>query len=370
MVISTPRGIDIEITSKCNARCLYCYYFNNPAIDEYRDLPTEEWLTFFDELGRLGVMELTLAGGEAFVRPDLKELINGITRNHMRFSILSNAKLITDDMAKFLANTHRCNHVQISIDGASAEIHDIARGKGSFEGAINGMRILQRNGVPIAVRVTIHHYNVRHLEDIAVFLLEQIGLPSFSTNSAGYLGSCQRNAQKLLLSTEERQYAMETLLKLEKRYKGRISADAGPLAEGRWWGRMETARLSGEEPFPNGGRLTSCGCSFSKLAVRSDGVIVPCNLLAHMELGHINRDSLQDIWINNEILNQHRHRSRISLENFEECADCGYRPYCTGNCPALAYTISGQVDVPSPDACLRRYLEQGGKLPAREDISF
>jgi hypothetical protein len=29
----------------------------------------------------------------------------------------------------------------------------------------------------------------------------------------------------------------------------------------------------------------------------------------------------------------------------------------------LAHNLTGQVDHPSPDACLRRYLEDGGKLP-------
>ena len=41
-------------------------------------------------------------------------------------------------------------------------------------------------------------------------------------------------------------------------------------------------------------------------------------------------------------------------------------PYCTGNCPALAYTLTGEVNHPSPDACLRRFLEEGGQIPAQE----
>ena len=47
-------------------------------------------------------MEVTLAGGEPFIREDLKEIIGGIVRNRMRFAILSNGTLITDEMAAFL----------------------------------------------------------------------------------------------------------------------------------------------------------------------------------------------------------------------------------------------------------------------------
>ncbi len=133
----TPRTVDIELTSSCNLRCRYCYFFNNPAV-EYKDLPTEEWLQFFDELGSLGVMDLTLAGGEPFIREDLKVLLEGIVHNRMRFSLLSNGGLIDDEMAAFLAGTGRCDHVQISVDGSKPESHDPARGRARLRGRFEG----------------------------------------------------------------------------------------------------------------------------------------------------------------------------------------------------------------------------------------
>ncbi len=123
-VMRTPRSLDIEITARCNLRCRYCYFFNNPAV-EYRDLPTDEWLKFFDELGSLGVMNVTLAGGEPFIREDLTVLLlEGLVRNRMRFSLLSNGALIDDEMAAFIARTGRCEYVQVSVDGSCAEVHD------------------------------------------------------------------------------------------------------------------------------------------------------------------------------------------------------------------------------------------------------
>ena len=59
---------------------------------------------------------------------------------------------------------------------------------------------------------------------------------------------------------------------------------------------MEEARAQGEPPIPGRGRLTACGCPGKKIAVRADGVIVPCTMLAHIELGRINRDSLAEVW--------------------------------------------------------------------------
>lgn len=358
----TPRTLTIEITARCNLRCRYCYFFNNPAV-VYRDLPADEWLKFFDELGSLGVMNVILAGGEPFIRGDLPVLLESIVRNRMRFSLLSNGALIDDEIAAFLANTGRCDYVQVSVDGSDAEIHDSCRGQGSFEGAIRGIRTLQRHRVNVAVRVTIHRKNVSDLENIAHFLLEEMGLPGFGTNSAGYLGRCCLNADDVLLNIQERESAMATLLSLTEKYKGRISANAGPLADGRMWRCMEDARIQEAPAFHNGGRLTACGCPSNKIAVRADGAIVPCNMLAHSELGRINQDSLAEIWQHAPSLNQLRSRQSIPLTEFEFCDGCSYIPYCTGNCPGLAYTITGQVDHPSPDACLRRFLEEGGTIP-------
>ncbi len=361
-IMRSPRDLDIEITARCNLRCRYCYFFSNPAV-EYRDLSTDEWLQFFDELGSLGVMKLTLAGGEPFIREDLPELIEGIVRNRMRFSLLSNGGLIDNEIAAFIADTGRCEYVQVSVDGSCAEVHDSCRGKGAFDDAIRGIRTLQRHQINVAVRVTIHRNNMHDLENTAHFLLDELGLPRFGTNSAGYLGTCCVNADDLLLNIAERQEAMATLLRLAEKYPGRISATAGPLSEGHTWHRMEEARAQDKPAFHNGGCLTACGCPSSKISVRADGSIVPCNMLNHIVLGYMNRDSLADVWQNSPALNQLRSRRSIPLAQFAFCADCAYVPYCTGNCPGLAYTMTGQVDHPSPDACLRRFLQEGGTIP-------
>lgn len=360
-VMRTPRSVDVEITSRCNLRCRYCYFFDNPAV-EYHDLPPGEWLQFFDELGRCAVMNVCLAGGEPFIREDLPTLLESIVRNRMRFSILSNGTLIDDGIAAFIASTGRCDSVQVSVDGSGPETHDACRGKDSFAGAIRGIRTLQRHGLPVTVRVTIHRHNVCDLENIARLLLENLGLQGFSTNAAGYLGLCRQNAGEVLLTIQERQTAMETLARLSVKYNGRISAMAGPLAEVRHWRLMREARKQGDPPFSNGGYLTGCGCPTNKIAVRADGVIVPCSMLAHMELGQINRDLLAELWQHSPALNHLRQRHTIPLTDFDFCAGCPYIPYCTGNCPGLAYSLTGQVDHPSSDACLRRFLEDGGKL--------
>jgi len=363
-LMRTPKKMDIDITNRCNLRCRYCYHYES-AGDAGSDLPAGEWVRFFEELNRCAVMDVTLAGGEPFIREDLKEIIDGIVKNRMRFAILSNGTLIDDDMAAFLASTGRCNYVQVSIDGSMPESHDVMRGKGSFAKAMQGLMTLRRHRVHVAVRVTIHRKNVNDLEGIAKFLLEDLRLSSFGTNSAGAMGLCRKNAEMVQLTTDERMIAMETLLRLTKKYNGRINATAGPLAEARGWHEMEEARLEGRASMPDRGALTACGCYRQSLAVRADGVITPCTMLSHIELGRINRDDLGSIWRDHEALNALRCRQEIPLSRFSFCEGCPYLNYCTGSCPGLSYTLTGEVNHPSPDSCLRKFLAEGGKLPDR-----
>ena len=363
-VMKTPKKMDIAITGRCNLRCRYCYHFES-AEDSGQDLPLEEWLCFFEELNRCAVMSLTLAGGEPFIREDLKEFIDGIVKNRMRFSLLSNGTLITDEMAAYLASTKRCEYVQVSIDGSVPITHDACRGKGSFVEAVKGVRALLRNDVPVAVRVTIHRKNVHDLAGVAQLLLEDLGLPGFSTNSAGHLGLCRKNAEQVQLTAEERTVAMEALLNLTARYNGRISAMAGPLAEARSWLEMEAAKPGGLSSLPGRGSLTGCGVARDNRALRPDGVITPCTMLSHIELGRINEDSLSDIWQNHTALKALRERHLIPLSSFAFCEGCEYINYCTGSCSGLAYTITGKDEHPAPDSCLRNFLREGGRLPDR-----
>jgi SynChlorMet cassette radical SAM/SPASM protein ScmE len=129
---------------------------------------------------------------------------------------------------------------------------------------------------------------------------------------------------------------------------------------------MYHTKQEGKDKIPGGGYLTSCGGPMNKIAVRADGIVTPCAQLPGIALGRINKDNLEDIWQNHPELKRFRERRHIPLNNFEFCRDCDYTNYCMGSCPAMAYTILGNVYHPSPDSCLKRFLEEGGKLPDEE----
>jgi len=359
--IPLPTSVEIAITGRCNLRCQYCFYADEMAALD--DLSTEQWQAFFKELGRLAVQRVTLTGGEVFTRPDFFELVDGVIANRMRYSILTNGTLIDENvMAQFQVGKRRLrlSSIQVSIDGSRAEIHDRSR-PGSFDRAVRGLRLLKEAGFPVTVRTTINQHNFRDLENIAALLLDDIGLPSFSTNEAMPMGAGCNNQGDITLTSAEKLEAMRTMKRLLERYDGRLQATAGPQAKLKMYAEMEHARRTGEKTTRwQMGYLTACGCIFSKLDILHDGTIVPCHILHDLHLGHVATDSLQEIWDTHPILKAMRERRSIPMQQVPGCQDCEWAPYCNGSCPGLAYELTGDLNRANPEDCYRKFLQEMG----------
>ncbi|MBD3239372.1 MAG: radical SAM protein, partial [Chitinivibrionales bacterium] len=348
-------------TGRCNQHCRYCFYAEQMQTGP--DLPTAAWLAFFGQLGSLGVRSVCLSGGEVFVRPDIWELIDAVIDNRMRYTLLTNGSLITEETVDRLSRGRyrvRLDSIQVSLDGSRAEIHDACRGAGSFEGAVRGLRLLREAGLPVTSRVTINRYNVGDLEAAAALLLDDIGLRGFGTNGVVPLGACHRQAQVTLRPREEWQ-AMRALVGLSRCYPDRIQATAGPLARWRGYQRMERARAEGK-PEPGMGYLTACGCFTSKLAVHHDGVITPCNMLSRYEIGTIQTTPICAIWGKHPLLRELAARRSVRVDQTPGCGDCEWAPYCNGSCPALPVDRHGDLHRTSSQDCYRRFINEVGRV--------
>ena len=355
-VFRAPKSVDLCLTGRCNLSCKYCFYAD--SMITRTDLPAERWLDFFTELGGLGVQRVCLSGGEIFVRPDIFVLIDGVIANRMRYSILSNGTLITQDVISSFSEGKRrlrLDSIQISIDGSCAEIHDLSRPHKSFSRAIRGLRLLVEAKFPVTVRVTLNHHNINDLEKIAALLIDDIGLSGFSTNEAEAMGTARCNGENIMLSEDERRQAMKVLSELNVQYSGRIGAAAGPLARAKMVKDIEEKISRGETGMPGRGTLCSCGGVFSKMAVLHDGTMVPCNMLPTLIMGVAGMHSLEEAWLKSPVINAIRRRREIPLSALPECAGCRYTGSCAGGCPASVMAKTGKLIGIDPQSCFRVY---------------
>lgn len=365
----TPRSVDIAITGRCNLDCQYCFYADEMIARG--DLSTDEWKKIFIELGMLGVMDVTLSGGEVFTRSDLFELIDIVIANRMRYSLLTNATAITEKTIQQLQKGKRflrLNSIQVSIDGSTPEIHNQSRptslGGDSFRFAIRGLRLLVKHEFPVTVRTTINKYNLHDLENTAKLLLEDVGIATLSTNDAYSCGATDRASDNPMLTPDERVEAMAIMERLDQRYPGRLTGNAGPLAMSKHYNAVQKLKKSGETGIGGEryGKLGACGCSFSKIAILHDGTISPCNAISEVTIGKMGLDRLQDVWTHSKKLQEMRTRHHIPLGSLDTCQGCEYQGFCTGGCPAVPFHMSGELNTRNPLDCLRIHEDALQKL--------
>jgi SynChlorMet cassette radical SAM/SPASM protein ScmE len=354
---TAPQSVDVSLTGRCNLSCRYCFFADEMV--GLSDLPTERWLAVFEELGSLAVQRVTLSGGEVFTRRDLWQLVDGLIASRLRYSMLSNGTLITEEtIAAFEEGKRRTrlDSIQVSIDGSCAEIHDRSRPPHSFDAALRGLRLLREGGFPVTVRVTVNSENIDDLPNIAQLLLEDVGLPGFSTNEAEQMGSARCQGESITLSPAQRTQAMAVLARLNEQYGGRISAAAGPLAAATQYAEIDEALARGETGFPGRGRLCSCGGAFSKMAILHDGTMVPCDMLPSLTMGTAGTHSIQEAWLHHPSINVLRQRRHIPLDSLPECAGCEYTGFCAGGCPAAVMAHTGRLNAADTEFCYRSHM--------------
>jgi SynChlorMet cassette radical SAM/SPASM protein ScmE len=357
--LKAPSEIVIAVTGRCNLACTYCYYADEMIA--LQDLPTETWQAFFIELREMGVMRVILSGGEPFIRQDIWELVDGIVKNKMRFSILTNGTLVTQEIAEQLvAYRQRLNYIQVSVDGSCAETHDKLRGKGSFARMIQGLVVLKKYKLPLTVRVTVNKLNFQDLEGILNLLYHELEISGFGVNEAYPRGAGQCNNTILEMSPEERRHTFRVMQAFDREHPGVAKGlSAGPLFMADYFEKIEKARETGifEETHPTG-YLTGCNVMWQKISVLHDGTYVPCHQLPHIALGQVGQDRLRDVWSHSTGLQALRSRHSVALNTLANCHGCDYQHYCTGGCPGIAYAMTGEVNTINPLDCYRSYVGQ------------
>lgn len=97
-----PHEICINITRRCNLHCSYCYvydYINQHNYDSRLDLSFEKMKSLIEDLPFDGVY---LTGGEPFMHPDIKEIINYFFNSGKKISIATNGLILNEEMIHFL----------------------------------------------------------------------------------------------------------------------------------------------------------------------------------------------------------------------------------------------------------------------------
>jgi mycofactocin radical SAM maturase len=155
--LDAPICLTWELTYACNLACVHC--LSSSGRRDPRELTTAECRGVIDELDAMQVFYVNIGGGEPTVRRDFWELVEYAVGHRVGVKFSTNGSRIDAQAAAVIAAGDYLD-VQISLDGASAEVNDAVRGRGSFATATAAMARLAEAGVEgfkLSVVVTRHN---------------------------------------------------------------------------------------------------------------------------------------------------------------------------------------------------------------------
>ncbi|MFF0473679.1 radical SAM protein [Streptomyces sp. NPDC004284] len=134
-----PLEVLWDITYACPLRCTHCYSESGrrPA----RRLSGEDMLRAADAILALGTEGVCLAGGEPLLVPELFAVAERFTAAGIPVSLFTSGWTL--DRASAEAALGAFTAVSVSLDGATAAVHDRIRGRrGSFDRAVAALELL------------------------------------------------------------------------------------------------------------------------------------------------------------------------------------------------------------------------------------
>ncbi|MEO7094206.1 MAG: radical SAM protein, partial [Polyangiales bacterium] len=277
-----------EITLRCDLACRHCG--SRAGHDRPDELTTAECLDFVDQMADLGIKEVTLIGGEAYLREDWLDIVRAIRRRGMTVSTTSGGRGLTRERIAE-AKEAGLNGASISIDGDEI-VHDRLRGvQGSYRSAVDAMRFLREAGMRVACNTQINRLSMPLLPGILEMIGEQ-GIHSWQIQLTVPMGRAADEPEVLL-----QPYDLLELFPLLTTLKKRCDELGVRLWPGNnigYFGPHESV-LRGYHYKGHGG---SCGAGRATLGVEADGAIKGCPSLPTVAWtgGNIRDARLQDVW--------------------------------------------------------------------------
>jgi uncharacterized radical SAM superfamily Fe-S cluster-containing enzyme len=138
----------------CNLHCDYCCVRSSPTVPR-RELGLARVQQIARDAPALGVKEIFVTGGEPFLLEDIGEIL-ACCAAAAPTTVLTNGMLFAGRRAESLAALRRDRIVlQISLDSATAELHDLHRGRGSWARARDGIQRARAQGFRVRLAATV-----------------------------------------------------------------------------------------------------------------------------------------------------------------------------------------------------------------------
>ena len=338
-------SLQFELSSRCNERCIHCYIPNEKKNKGF-DMPTAKVKSILDEYAAMGGIHVTLSGGEAFLHKDLMEIVEYCRQKDLKISILSNLISLKDEHIPILKAAN-ISLMQVSLYAIEPEIHDaITTVKGSCEKTKAAIEKLVKADIPVQISCPIMKTN----KDVYGKVLEYADMHNIKAQIDYVImarSDFSTDNLEQRLSPEETEAFLRNIIEHDIEYR------KGTLLQ---IPKSEQMMLDFEE-FK---KQPVCGVGYDYCCIAANGDVYPCAGWQEYVLGNVYKQSLQEIWENNEKMKELR---SITQSSFPQCLECEAFDFCA-RCMARNFNESnGDMFKINPVFCadafmLKRLVEE------------
>ncbi|MEV6326003.1 mycofactocin radical SAM maturase [Nocardia sp. NPDC051787] len=331
--LDAPICLTWELTYACNLACAHC--LSSSGRRDPGELSTAEAKAVIDELQRMQVFYVNIGGGEPTVRPDFWELLDYSVAHNVGVKFSTNGVRLTPERARRLAATDYVD-VQISLDGATAEVNDAVRGPGSFDMAYRAMTNLADAGFAgFKISVVMTRHNVAQLDEFKA-IADRFGAQLRITR----LRPSGRGADvwnDLHPTTDQQLQIYDWLV-----------ANGEKVLTGDSFFHLNAL---GSTPLPG---LNLCGAGRVVCLIDPIGDVYACPFAIHDQFlaGNV-RDpgGFESVWRTSELFTRLR-----QPQTGGACTSCSAYDACQGGCMAAKFFTGLPLDGPDPE-CVKGNAE-------------
>jgi radical SAM protein with 4Fe4S-binding SPASM domain len=336
-----------EITLACDLGCKHCgSRAGKPRPDE---LSTAQALDVVAQLHEVGVRDVVLIGGEAYLRDDWPVIARALVDRGITVNMTTGARNLTPERIE-QAVAAGLSSISISIDGLE-RTHDAIRGvRGTFAAAVTAARDVARTSIQLSVNTQINRLSMPELPAIAELLVE-LGARAWQIQLTVAMGRAA-DRPELLLQPYELLDLFPRLVEIKDTTLEPHGIQLFPANNIGYFGPYEHRIRAGGE---TGRYWNGCPAGRWAIGIEADGTLKGCPSLPTQPYagGNLAHERLADVIANAPQLRVLRERTAADLWGF--CAGCYYADTCKGGCSWTAHSLLGRPG--NNPYCIHRALQ-------------
>ncbi|GHT58062.1 hypothetical protein FACS1894109_11550 [Spirochaetia bacterium] len=297
-------SLQIELTSRCNERCVHCYI---PHENKISDIDPALYYNVLDQCRDMGVLGLTLSGGEPMLHKNFCDFLRKAKEYDFSLNILSNLTLLNDEIiAEMKAN--RLSSVQVSLYSMNPDIHDsITKMPGSFYKTRDAILKLIENDIPLQISCPTMKQNKDSYVDVLNWAHEHKARAVTDYIMMARYDHTTGNLDNRL-SLDEVGKVINDIIENDETYQKEVNG----------------ADFEERDQRDRSNDIV-CGVCVSSICMVANGNIYPCAGWQDYVCGNVKETPLKEIW---ESSPKVQYLRALRKKDFPKCTDCADKGFC------------------------------------------